>query len=91
MDLIAEVTARLAAHGIDRPIIADLEKALREEYGGERVYIPMRGESACRQILDRDREIVRQYRSGHHVTLIARRSGLSRARVYQILHEWGAR
>lgn len=91
MDLIAEITATLRDRGYDPGFVDELERHFRGEYGGERIYIPKRGENGMRQMLERDRRIVRMHKSGEHVPVIAKREGLSRPRVYQILQEYGAR
>lgn len=62
---------------------AKAKEAVREEFGGEDVYIPARGAS------DRKRQVaeVLSLFNGRNATEIARRLGISRASVYRFIKQ----
>ena len=60
-------------------LLETVEHQIRHEYRGERCYI--NSDTAMR-----NRAILREWRKGERVQYLARRYGLSRQRVYQIIN-----
>lgn len=65
--------------------LVEVEQGVRQDWGGERPYIARLGESAKLIRGKRDQMIRDQFRRGEHVSLLARRWGLSERRVQQIV------
>lgn len=55
----------------------EAERIVRAAWAGERPYIAKVGESAQREISERNRAIRRDWQRGNHLTFIARRYGIS--------------
>jgi hypothetical protein len=64
---------------------SEAERIARAAWGGDRPYVAKVGESQHQAISERDRAIVREYRRGAHLPLLARRHGLSLRRVQEIV------
>jgi|GEM_PF-1701249 len=60
-------------------------EVIQAEWGGDRPYIRKAGEAARNERSLRDRAIVRDHQRGESHAFIARRYGISRSRVTQIL------
>lgn len=73
--------ARLADLGITAEQIA----AIQAEWGGDRPYIRKANEAARAERSLRDRAIVRDHQRGESAALLARRYGISRRRVEQLV------
>ena len=73
--------ARLAELGITPEQVA----AIQAEWGGDRPYIRKANEAARAERSLRDRAIVRDHQRGESSALLARRYGVSRQRVHQIV------
>jgi len=70
-------------------IIDQIEAEIRQEWGGERFYLPRTGESD-RLAAERDarnRAILRDWRNGERIELLSRRYGLTRKRIYEIINQ----
>jgi len=83
-DDLLEYTLRCAAQlspALGSHEIQAIEAAVRELFGGSRVYVAKRG--GCGS--ERNDAIRAAYARGERVELIARRHGLKKTRVYQIL------
>lgn len=76
---IAAMTPRLEAGILDAA-----EQHVREQFGGERVYV---GKRRGQGMVERNAEIRRLHQRGERVQFIARKFGLTRQRVTQILGE----
>lgn len=68
-------------------LAAEWEQSITADWKGERPYI---GARAGRAMSERDRAILRYHQAGERVPLIARRFEISRARVWNILRDFGA-
>lgn len=87
-DLVADILARATAaadknEGVLTAEMADrIEREVRSDWGGDRVFIPKRaGEGHS----DRNARIVRDYLSGERLAFLERRYGLSQRRLLQII------
>jgi Mor family transcriptional regulator len=67
-------------------IAATLLDSIKTDYEGERVYISRSSEVTLCQMTARNRSIIRDWKAGERVALLARRYGISRIRVYQIVN-----
>jgi Mor family transcriptional regulator len=85
MDIIEDLEQRLKAIGFKDPKIEKLFFEVRREWAGERTYISCQYELK-KQVSARNRAIIRDYKNGERVALLARRYGLSRAMIYQIIN-----
>lgn len=90
-DILASVRAVVDAHGPDALLDPTrwlaLDERARRDWGGERPYIAKAGESAQVRMATRNAAIVRDHERGERVALIARRYGISEARVRGVLFE----
>jgi hypothetical protein len=84
MDILEDLHARLVAIGFSDPKIEKVVMDIRTDWRGERPYIGVRYE-AERRMSARNRAIIRAFKDGESAPLIARRFGISRARVWQII------
>lgn len=86
-DIVAEVLARVIeiAQPITPAMAAEVERAVRQEFGGEDCYVQKLGESGNARRTVRDQQIRAQYRRGEHIRLLARRWHLSEKRIRQIV------
>ncbi|MEW6314643.1 MAG: Mor transcription activator family protein [Pseudomonadota bacterium] len=62
----------------------DVEAQIRQEWGGERVYIGKTADDARIEIGRRNAAIIRDLNNGERVALISRRYRISRMMVYKI-------
>ena len=85
--LVADILERIRQKYPRLPaaVAREVELEARADWGGERHYIPKRGESGRQQLAERDRQIHAEHRRGDHDELIARRHGISIMRVRQVL------
>ena len=87
-DIIADIMRRVAVVVTGKnanALLAQIEAEVRAEWGGDRPYIAKLGEDAVRERSTRNAAIVRDYQRGERVGLLARRYGISHARVSQIV------
>jgi len=86
IDMVQRAEALLAdppAQGDRAQALHELEKALRDAWGGDRPYIAhRRGDGHS----DRNSRIYRAWLSGNHPGLLARRENLTPRRVLQIIN-----
>jgi Mor family transcriptional regulator len=85
MDILEDFQARLIAIGFKDPQIEKLCIEVRQDWAGERTYISCQYELK-KQVSARNRSIIRDFKSGERVALLARRYGLSRKRIYEIIN-----
>lgn len=86
-DFLARLRALLLEHAPELaavPLEAVLA-AIQAEWGGDRPYIRKQGEAARVERSLRDRAIVRDHQRGESAALLARRYGISRRRVEQLV------
>lgn len=88
-DFVADLLNRCAeAFGIDAPErIQALEAELRRDWGGERVYIAKTLDADRCEMTARNAAILRDSQAGERVVLLARKYGISKQRVSQIIQE----
>ena len=60
---------------------------IRQDRGGDRPYIAKAGESAATEMSKRNAAILRDHRAGERATYLARKYGISRKRVHEIVRE----
>lgn len=69
---------------IRQSIRTNVNKQVRDIFGGERAYISRRtGEGR----FARNAQIRRDYKAGEHIPLLQRRYGLSKPRIWEIINE----
>lgn len=85
MDILQDFEDRLKAIGFKDPKIEKLCIEVRHDWAGERTYISCQYELK-KQVALRNRSIIRDYKSGERVALLARRYDLSRKRIYEIIN-----
>lgn len=87
LDTLKALTDILKAEGV--PVLpaqlSAAERIVKAEYGGDRIYIPHRGELVQRAMSERDEAIRRGFARGERVELLARRHGLGTRRIQKIL------
>lgn len=87
LDTLKALTDILKAAGV--PVLpaqlSAAEKIVKAEYGGDRIYIPHRGELVQKAMSERDEAIRRGFARGERVELLARRHGLGARRIQKIL------
>lgn len=66
----------------DHPLWADLERAIRAEFGGQHISIPSTSKDTAAA---RNKQIIKDRENGLAVSVIVDKYGLSRAAVYKIL------
>ena len=85
MDFIKDILQRLAqmlpAETLTESISRDFEQAIRNYYGGDRLYIAKNEGDAS----ERNEAICRDWLNGERIPLIARRYGISRSWVWKIV------
>lgn len=84
-DIIDDLKQRLAAIGFADAKIDKVMLEVRHDWHGERPYISIKCEYQYKQS-ERNRAIIRAYKSGESVSLLARRYGLSRQRISKIIN-----
>jgi len=84
-DFKARIADALAMAGhLTMEALDQIEADIRQDWGGDRFYLPRRGEPD-RDCGQRNRAIIRDWRNGERVELIARRYGITKRRVWQIV------
>lgn len=83
-DIIDDILRRVIAlaPGFNAALAAQVDKAAREQWGGDRVYIGLRRGAG---VSTRNAAIKRDYLAGEHIPLLERRYKLSRARIWQVI------
>lgn len=88
-DFVRDVLRRIRGVLIGAPagpnVWDEIERMIRADWGGDRPYVSRHGEQGSAWRSSRDERIRYDYRHGESVALLARRYGLSRQRVHQIL------
>jgi Mor family transcriptional regulator len=85
-DIVCDILRRVVAltPGFSAALVAQLDRQVREHWGGDRPYIARRaGEGSSA----RNAAIRRDYRAGEHVGALCRKYRLTRQRIHQILAE----
>ena len=84
MDIVRYILARImaAAPSLSEDLALEIERQIRRDWGGDRVYI---ARSPNGDFSARNQAILRDWRAGERVSLIARRYGVSRRLVYKIV------
>lgn len=75
-------------HLFDLPAeqLVGIEQDVRQDWGGERHYVARLGESAKQIRNKRDERIREQHHRGDHITLLARRWGISERHIRRIVY-----
>lgn len=89
-DIITDILQRVAGKLGKLPkgaaaAITAIEVEARNDWGGQRHYIPKIGESGQKQLSQRDASIRADYRRGEHTALLARRHGISERHIRRII------
>jgi Mor family transcriptional regulator len=86
-DILARVDAALREGDETDAALAQVEREVRRDWGGERPYIAKNGEGdrVRQEKSHRDERIRTDYRHGERIALLARRYGISERRVRMIL------
>jgi len=84
LDILEDLKQRLEAIGFKDPKIERVVMEVRTDWKGERPYIGLKME-IDRKMSERNRSIIRDYKSGERITFLVRRYGLSRQRINQII------
>lgn len=87
MDIISDILDRVAdAIGLPDEVRDMIEGGIRQDWRGERPYIAANPDGRMPQAQSaRNRAIIRDWRNGERVPLLARKYGISRQRVWQII------
>lgn len=83
MDIIRYILERVAARlpGLHDCLAQEIEREVRQFWAGDRPYVAKNGDGAR----SRNRAILRDWRNGERVALIARRYKISRVQVWRIV------
>jgi Mor family transcriptional regulator len=84
-DILEDLKKRLADIGF---VDANIEKVImqvRKDYAGDRVYIGVNYEFQ-RKHSERNRSIIRDYKSGESIVFLSRRYSLSKQRIWKIIN-----
>jgi len=84
LDILEDLYTRLVQIGFKDPQIERVVMEVRTDWKGERPYIGVRME-IDRKMSERNRSIIRDHKAGERVTFLARRYGLSRKRIWEII------
>lgn len=85
-DIVADVLQRIAIRAkLPADVLAEIDREIRKDWGGERPYIAKGGERERLQRSVREMTIRAEHRRGDHVGLLARRWGYSVRRIQQII------
>lgn len=88
-DFIKELLHRLA-EAVQREgaftdsVAREIEQQIRQDWGGDRVYIAKVGEDAVLEMSRRNAAIMRDLNNGERVAFVARRHNISRRMVYKV-------
>lgn len=83
MDIIRDILDRIFGDR-DRSR-EEIERELRKDYGGERVYVPKTGDQEHAEISTRNAAIRADWLRGERMELIMRRYRLKRSRIHDIV------
>lgn len=83
-DILEDLKTRLQDIGFVDPRIEIVISQIRSDWGGERPYIAVKVE-ADRRMSERNRKIIREFKDGESVPLLARRYGITRQRIWKII------
>lgn len=83
-DIVADVLRRVMqmAPQLSAEIALSVDRQVRETWGGDRVYVPRRAGAGSSE---RNAAIRRDFARGERTGLLARRYGISRQRVWEIV------
>jgi Mor family transcriptional regulator len=84
-DILDDLKARLALIGFKDAQIERCILEVRHDYAGDRVYIGVNYEFQ-RKHSERNRSIIRDYKSGESIVFLSRRYGLSKQRIWKIIN-----
>lgn len=92
MDIIEDIIARIVAtvpeaSKLGREELDAIERDIRRDWGGERPYIAKTGQVYQQVMSARNRAILRDWYAGERQQALARKWGISRQRVSQIVKE----
>lgn len=92
MDIVRDILDRIssacqAQGGFTEDLLLQIETQVRADWGGDRPYITKAGEVERLELSARNASILRDWRNGERVPFIARKYGLSRVRVWNIVRE----
>lgn len=92
MDIVRDILDRVRTAfreegGFSDDLMQQVEAQIRADWGGDRPYITKAGESEKQAISARNAAILRDWSNGERVPLIARKYGVSRVRVWNIVRE----
>lgn len=85
IDILEDLKKRLADIGFKDATIEKVIMDVRHDYAGDRVYIGADYEYR-RQLCDRNRSIIRDYKAGESIIFLARRYKLSKQRISKIIN-----
>lgn len=87
LDIVGDILRRISelVPAVDLDALADVEAAVRHDWGGDRAYVTKRGESHQARMSKRDEAIRDQHQRGESVPLLSRRWGVSERRIRQIV------
>lgn len=88
-DILARVEEVLPGRKDARKYLDRIEADIRRDWGGDRPYIARAGESAILEMSKRNAAILRDHRAGERATYLARKYGISRKRVHEIVRGAG--
>lgn len=89
-DIIKDILSRVEAivpKKNCRKFLDQIEAEIRRDWGGDRPYIAKTGESAVAETSKRNAQIVSDHQRGERPTYLARKYGISRQRVHEILRD----
>lgn len=88
-DIITDILTRVAAVIPPKKAAAlqEIEADVRRDWGGDRPYIAQIGEDARQEMSQRNEAIKRDHQRGERPTYLARKYGISRRRVHEILRD----
>lgn len=84
-DILARVAEALPVKNDARKFLDQIEADIRRDWGGDRPYISKSGEASEQEMTRRNAQIMRDYNSGERPAYLARKYGISRQRVHEIL------
>lgn len=85
-DILDQVAAALGPETFTDQVALQIEDQIRHDWGGDRPYIAKKGESAPAAMSARNAAILRDWQAGDRAEAIARKHGISRVRVWQIVN-----
>lgn len=85
MDILIDIAERLVAAGACPDITSRVLGIIRQEWGGEEIYIRKQGEPPRVIVSRRNAQLLRDWRNGERIPFLARKYQIGVKRVYQIL------